>query len=76
MVSHGSKLKNPINYHKGSTQAYNTLVKWIQAKVPYGVSVGKFSFSFSGKYFQGVILSDYDCRRIDLDVMKGEILKS
>ena len=69
------KLKNPIDYHKGATQAYKALIKWMEQKVPYGVTVGKHSFSFSGRHFTGTVDPEFDCRRIDLDVMKGEILK-
>lgn len=70
-----TKIKNPIDYHNGATKAYLIQTKWMEEKTPYGVTVGKHSFSFSGKHFLGVVPPDSDCRRIDLDVLKGEILK-
>ncbi|TCB69074.1 hypothetical protein [Acinetobacter sp. ANC 4178] len=70
------KIKNPNDYHKGATKAYKALIKWMEQKVPYGVTVGKHSFSFDGTHRIGEVRPPLDCRRIDLDVMKGEILKS
>jgi len=69
----------PVDYHKGATKAYKALIKWMEQKVPYGVSsrgANKHSFSFDGSYQLGRLKEGQDCRRIDLDVMKGEILKS
>lgn len=43
----------PIDYHKGATKAYKALIKWMEQKVPYGVSsraANKHSFSFDGSY--------------------------
>lgn len=62
-----------VKYDKGATVAYNNLVKWMESKTPTGVSAPlKLSFSFDGRsapYLKG------DSRRIDIDVIKGEILK-
>ncbi|MCU0189187.1 hypothetical protein, partial [Citrobacter freundii] len=60
-------------------KAYKALIKWMEQKVPYGVSsrgANKHSFSFDGSYQLGRLKEGQDGRRIDLDVMKGEILKS
>lgn len=70
-----TKMKSPIDYHQGATKAYKAQVAWMESKTPYGVTVGKHSFSFSGKHYIGVIPPTDDCRRIDLDILKGEILK-
>lgn len=70
-----TKIKSPVDYHKGATQAYKAMIAWMEAKTPYGVSVGKHSFSFAGRHFTGVIPPDFDARRMDIDILKGEILK-
>lgn len=69
------KIKSPIDYHKGATKAYKAQLAWMESKTPYGVTVGKHSFSFIGRHFTGVIPPEFDSRRIDLDILKGEILK-
>lgn len=69
------KIKSPIDYHNGATKAYKAQLAWMKSKTPYGVTVGKHSFSFMGRHFTGVIPPEFDSRRIDLDILKGEILK-
>lgn len=62
-----------VKYDKGATVAYNNLVKWMESKTPTGVSAPlKLSFSFDGSSARYI---DGDSRRIDIDVIKGEILK-
>ena len=62
-----------VKYDEGATVAYNNLVKWMESKTPAGVTATlKQSFSFDGSSARYI---DGDSRRIDIDVIKGEILK-
>ncbi len=64
-----------VKYDKGATVAYNNLVKWMESKTPAGVTATlKQSFSFDGSSGSR-IPKNGDSRRIDIDVLKGEILK-
>lgn len=67
------KQNQKVDYEKGATVAFENLNKWLTSNTPGGVGVSKWSFSFDGTH--KITRVTGDSRRIDIDIMKGEILK-